>query len=105
MITHTGKENIRYLQEALHGFVESNLFQCKEFLIRRYTGSQEQFNKFLAQQQVVQHLPSRLIEVFAVFGLFVLIWINRSFTGNSSIQLITLSAFMAAAYKIIPGIV
>jgi ABC-type bacteriocin/lantibiotic exporter with double-glycine peptidase domain len=53
----------------------------------------------------VQNLPSRFIEVFAIFGLFILILIN-SFTGSSnSVNILIIGAFMAAAYKIIPGIV
>ena len=67
--------------------------------------SQSGFNEFLSDHQAIQNMPSRLIEVFAILGLFVLILIN-TFTANSnSIGLITLGAFMAAAYKIIPGIV
>jgi ABC-type bacteriocin/lantibiotic exporter with double-glycine peptidase domain len=43
--------------------------------------------------------------VFAIFGLFILILIN-SFAGNSnSVEILIIGAFMAAAYKIIPGIV
>jgi ABC-type bacteriocin/lantibiotic exporter with double-glycine peptidase domain len=53
----------------------------------------------------MQNMPAKLIEVFAIFGLFVLILIN-SFTSNTNaMQLITIGAFMAASYKIIPGIV
>jgi len=54
---------------------------------------------------VIQHIPSRLIEVFAVFGLFVLILLNTYTANGYTIQLITIGAFMAAAYKVIPGIV
>jgi ABC-type bacteriocin/lantibiotic exporter with double-glycine peptidase domain len=53
----------------------------------------------------LQTLPSRLIEIFAVMGLFVLIVIAK-WSGNSDTgTLITIGAFMAAAYKIIPGLV
>jgi ABC-type bacteriocin/lantibiotic exporter with double-glycine peptidase domain len=50
-------------------------------------------------------MPSRLIEVFAIFGLLILVLINTYTIHSSTIQLITIGAFMAAAYKIIPGIV
>ena len=99
------EKTLQHLQEALSGYVESNLYQRKNFFSKRYHSSQSGFNVFLSEQQAIQNMPSRLIEVFAILGLFVLILIN-SFTANSnSIELITLGAFMAAAYKIIPGIV
>ena len=99
------EKTLQHLKEALAGYVESNLYGSKEFFSNRYLASQSGFNQFLSEQHAIQNMPSRLIEVFAILGLFVLILIN-TFTANSnSIGLITLGAFMAAAYKIIPGIV
>ena len=50
-------------------------------------------------------MPSRIIEIFAVLGLFILIAIAK-WSGNSDTDyLITIGAFVGAAYKIIPGIV
>jgi len=99
------EKTLQHLKEALGSYVESNLYGSKDFFSNRYLTSQSGFNKFLSEQQAIQNMPSRLIEVFAILGLFVLILIN-TFTANSnSIGLITLGAFMAAAYKIIPGIV
>lgn len=95
---------IQYLKEALSGFIESNIFQSKTFFSNRYRNSQSQFNKVLSDQLVIQNMPSRLIEVFAVMGLLFLIIIH-SFTAADSISVITIGAFMAAAYKIIPGVV
>jgi ABC-type multidrug transport system fused ATPase/permease subunit len=99
------EKTLQHLQEALSGFVESKVYGRKNFFVRRYDAYQAMFNGFLADQQVIQNIPSKLIEVFAVFGFFVLILIN-TYTGDSNtIQLITIGAFMGAAYKIIPGIV
>jgi ABC-type multidrug transport system fused ATPase/permease subunit len=98
------EKTLQHLKEALSGFIESNVFQSKPFFSTRYHKSQSQFNKVLADQLVIQNMPSRLIEIFAVMGLLLLIIIH-SFTGSSSISVITIGAFMAAAYKIIPGIV
>ena len=95
---------IQHSREAIAGFIESNIFQKKNFFLGRFTYYQEKQSKHLAQQQITQALPSRLIEIFAVFGLFILISINF-FSKGKSIDLITIGAFMAAAYKIIPGIV
>ncbi len=105
MAKPVSEKTLQHLKEALSGYVESNLYERKDFFSDRYHMSQSGFNIFLSEQHAIQNMPSRLIEVFAILGLFVLILIN-SFTSNSnSVELITLGAFMAAAYKIIPGIV
>jgi ABC-type multidrug transport system fused ATPase/permease subunit len=46
-----------------------------------------------------------MIEVFAVLGLFVLIALGRSAGNNSADTFVAVGAFLAAAYKIIPGVV
>lgn len=96
---------IQYLKEALSGFVESNIFQSKAFFLNRYRNSQSQFNRVLSDQLVIQNMPSRLIEIFAVMGLLFLIIIHSFTTAANSISVITIGAFMGAAYKIIPGVV
>lgn len=96
---------IQHLQESLSGFVESNVYNKSPFLSNRYYNYQEQLNNNLATQQTLQALPSRLVEVFAVFGFFVLVAINLWSTRGPVIDLLTVSIFMAAAYKIIPGII
>ena len=99
------EKTIQYLKEALTGFIESNLYNSKPFFAKRYNVSQSQFNDVLSEQLVVQNMPSRVIEIFAILGLLILILIH-SFTANTnSISIITFGAFIAAAYKIIPGIV
>ena len=50
-------------------------------------------------------MPNRIIEIFAVLGLFILIAIAKWSGNGDSAALISVGAFMAAAYKIIPGIV
>lgn len=94
----SGEKALQYLQEALTGYVESNIYAKNPFFTRRYAGHQQELNHYLAELQITQGIPSRLIEVFAVLGLFILINFHAT-------ALVTLGAFMAAAYKIIPGIV
>lgn len=96
---------IQYLKEALSGFIEINLYAGRNFFANRYQASQSKFNNFLSEQFAIQNMPSRLMEVFAIFGLLFLILINSFISSTHSIQIITIGAFMAAAYKIIPGIV
>ena len=105
MAKPVSEKTLQHLKEALSGYIESNLYGRIDFFSNRYHTSQSGFNVFLAEQLAIQNMPSRLIEVFAILGLFVLILINSFSANNNSIDLITLGAFMAAAYKIIPGIV
>jgi ABC-type multidrug transport system fused ATPase/permease subunit len=101
----TSEKTIQHLQEALNGFVESNVYQKANYFAERYYRFQSQLNHYLAERLIIQNMPSRLIEVFAIFGLFVLITLNTYSTHDGSISLVTIGAFMVAAYKIIPGIV
>jgi ABC-type multidrug transport system fused ATPase/permease subunit len=96
---------LQYLQEALSGFVESNLYDKNDFFLRRYSNHQQEFNKYLSDSLIVQGMPNRMIEIFALLGLFILVAINNWSGGAHSTSIVTIGAFMAAAYKIIPGIV
>ena len=99
-----GEKAIQYLKEALLGYVESNIYNRKSFFMQRYADYQQKLNNFLSDIQVIQGLPTRSVEVFAVLGLFILLAINQR--GNSGlVSIVAIGAFIAAAYKIIPGIV
>lgn len=99
----TGERSLQHLQEALAGYVESNIYDKSGFFLQRYTAWQQQFYRYFADFLIVQGTPTRFIEVFALLGLFILIVIGQWY-GNSD-AIVTVGAFMAAAYKIIPGIV
>jgi ABC-type multidrug transport system fused ATPase/permease subunit len=101
----TSERSIQYLQEALSGYIESNIYLKNEFFTNRYHRFQKQLNHYLSERLIIQAMPPRFIEIFAVFGLFVLILVNFFAFHNSSVQLFTVGALMVAAYKIIPGIV
>ncbi len=101
----TGQLTLQYLKESLSGYIESNIYNKAVFLSERYQRSQKQLNGYIATQQALQVLPSRLIEVFAVLGFMILIAINRYLSGNQNVGLLDIGVFMAAAYKIIPGVV
>ena len=100
----SGEKAIQYLQEALSGYVESNIYDKKSFFTNRYANYQRTLNNYLSDLQVIQGLPARSVEVFALLGLFILLAINQA--GNAGlVSIVTIGAFMAAAYKIIPGFV
>lgn len=94
----------QHLHESISGFVESNMYDKNVFFTERYAAAQHALNMHQSNLQSTQALPARLAEVFAVFGLLALITIS-SVAGNTqyATQVVTLGAFMAAAYKIIPG--
>ncbi len=98
-------KSLQHLQEALTGFVESNIYNKNDFFLQRYATYQEKFNKYHSDLLVTQGIPSRMIEIFALFGLFILIALNKWWGNTDSTMIVTIGAFMAAAYKIIPGIV
>ena len=103
---HSANENsFRYLLDALKGYVESNIYDSNDFFLQRFAVARQQFSIYLFNSLSVQAMPGRIIETFAVLGLFILIVIIKWSGVNDSFPLITIGAFMAAAYKIIPGIV
>jgi ABC-type multidrug transport system fused ATPase/permease subunit len=101
---NNSEKSLQYLKEALAGFVESKLYHRNNFFAQRYSTKQDQLNVYLANLQSTQAIPARFMEVFAVLGLFILIALNAWF-GTAAISLLSIGAFMAAAYKIIPGVV
>lgn len=100
----TSERSLQHLQEALAGYVESNIYDKSDFFLQRYITWQRQFYRYFADFLIVQGTPTRIIEIFALLGLFILIVIGQWF-GIPDGAIISVGAFMAAAYKIIPGVV
>jgi ABC-type multidrug transport system fused ATPase/permease subunit len=101
----TSEKTIQHLNESLSGFIESNLYEKEEFFVERYFANQQQLNNNIATQHTLQGLTSRLVEVFAILGFFVLVAINKLSVNSPAVSVFTIGVFMAAAYKIIPGII
>jgi ABC-type multidrug transport system fused ATPase/permease subunit len=99
------QKTIQHLQESLAGYIESNIYRKDDFFVKRYHDQQLQLNNNIATQQTLQGLTSRLIEVFAILGFFILIAVNKLSIGAPAVSLLTIGVFMAASYKIIPGVV
>lgn len=98
------ERSLKFLQEALEGFIESNLYQRTEYFLKRYAAEQQAFNRSIADYLLLQEIPPRVIETVALAGLFLLIVFARTVAGDPGL-ILTIGAFMAAAYKIIPGCV
>ena len=94
---------LKYLQESLHGYIESKIFNSKDFFKKRYIKEQAGLNNYLAGIQSLQVLPSRIMESFAIGAFFILLIIVRS-DSTHLISITTTAAFMAAAYKLIPAL-
>lgn len=104
-LRQSNERSFQHLQDALKGYVEGHIYGRNEFFRDRFTQQHNQFSQQLFSSISIQQLPSRLIEVFAVLGLFVLV-AAANWSGNyGPVDVITIGAFMAAAYKIIPGMV
>jgi ABC-type multidrug transport system fused ATPase/permease subunit len=107
-VRHSARESsersLQHLQEALAGFVESNVYDKNKVFLNRYATHQRRFNKYISDQLIVQGIPNRMIEIFALLGVVILMVVSQGGTTSSS-TIITIGVFMAAAYKIIPGIV
>jgi ABC-type multidrug transport system fused ATPase/permease subunit len=101
----TGQLTLQYVKESLSAFVESSMYGKHPFFVKRYHVHQQQLNNHIATQQNLQALPSRMMEVFAVSGLFMLLAIDRWSSHRAVAGFLDLGIFMASAYKIIPGIV
>ncbi|HLF46402.1 MAG TPA: ABC transporter ATP-binding protein [Chitinophagaceae bacterium] len=104
-LRNNNEKSYQYLLDALKGYVESNIYQGNDFFLRRFIDQRRQFSKHLFGSLSLQNMPGRIIEIFAVLGLFILVVIDKWYGNGNSDTLITIGAFMAAAYKIIPGIV
>ena len=104
-IKKTNTDTLKTLKEALAGYMESNMYSKDDFFTDRYYRHQHQLNQYICTQQTLQSLPSRLIEIFAILGFFILIVINKLASHTPAVDLLTIGVFIAAAYKIIPGIV
>ncbi len=101
----SNERSYQYLLDALKGYVEANIYQRSTFFLNRFIEHRRIFSKHLFGSLSLQNLPGRVIEIFAVMGLFILILIAQSSGTSDNSTLITVGAFMAAAYKIIPGLV
>jgi ABC-type multidrug transport system fused ATPase/permease subunit len=101
----TSQKTIQHLQESLAGYIESNVYHKDDFFTDRYYAQQLQLNNNIATQQTLQGLTSRMVEVFAILGFFILVAINKLSADAPAVSMLTIGVFMAASYKIIPGIV
>ena len=104
-VRSSSEKSLQYLREALAGYVESNIYEKNMVFLDRYSFRQDEYNKHLSDHIVLQGIPSRMIEIFALLGIVVLLVLSHWSGDAGNPAILTIGVFMAAAYKIIPGIV
>jgi len=104
-IRSSNERSYQDLLDALKGWVEANVYDRNDFFMRRFTESRKKFSSYLFESISLQNMPPRIIEIFAILGLFILIAIAKWTHHHDNSTFLTIGAFMAAAYKIIPGLV
>ena len=104
-IWYNNDRSFQYLNDALKGYVEANIYHRNHFFLNRFLYHRKKFAAYHFDSMSLQTLPARAIEIFAVLGLFILVVIAKWIGNNNSAEFLTIGAFMAAAYKIIPGAV
>ncbi|HTN18111.1 MAG TPA: ATP-binding cassette domain-containing protein, partial [Chitinophagaceae bacterium] len=102
-ISNDAEKTSQYLNEAFSSFIESNIYNKKSFFADRHLRFQQKLSGHVSQLQIAQWIPNRIVEVFAVLGLFALVLFNKLLGAQSG--LLDIAAFIAAAYKIMPGMV
>lgn len=102
-IKTTSEKTMQHLYEALGSYVESNIYDKKEFFSKRYIHYQGLLNKYLSDLTIIKGLPSRFIEILAIAGFFILVFIHLFLGNTDAVSLVTIGAFTVAVYKIIPG--
>ena len=104
-IKATSEKSLQHLAEAVKGYVESNVYGKNAFFLKRFEHYRRRFSDHLFHSLFLQNIPGRIMETFAVLGLFALILIANNYKVGGEWFMLTIGAFMAAAYKIIPGTV
>jgi ABC-type multidrug transport system fused ATPase/permease subunit len=85
--------------------LDNKLNQPNEELVSDYISSQFELNKSKAIFQTIQVMPNRFFDTILVAALFVLVFLNKQIEHIRYIDVITIGSFMAAAAKVVPGIV
>ena len=104
-IQSNNERSFQYLLDALKGYVEGNIYNKNHFFAQRFISTRRKFATALFNLLSLQTMPGRMIEIFAVLGLLILIAIAKWNEQTDTSTFLTIGAFIAAAYKIIPGIV
>lgn len=103
-----GKETnditLHKITQTIRGFVDVKISNKDRFFRNEYLESQEKFYDTQRSQTVIQLLPQRAIEIFAVLGVVVIFVYAVIWADNRQRLLEFLIAFAAAAFRVLPSI-
>jgi ABC-type multidrug transport system fused ATPase/permease subunit len=99
------ERSLQYLLEALSGQPEAKVYGRRGFFLDRFLAARRQFTDAYFGMIGLQQLPARALETVAVLGLLLLLVFSLQSPDAASYFLLRAGAFMAAAYKMIPGLV
>ncbi len=100
-IQQNSLKTIQYIQQAIQkkSIDDSNTLQAA------YLQSQLSLNMSRATFHTLQALPNRFFDAALVASLFLLVFLTKQLEHIRYIDVITIGSFMAAAAKVIPGMI
>lgn len=100
-IQQNSLKTIQYIQQAIQkkSIDENNALQ------QAYLQSQLSLNMSRATFHTLQALPNRFFDAALVASLFLLVFLTKELEHIRYIDVITIGSFMAAAAKVIPGMI
>jgi ABC-type multidrug transport system fused ATPase/permease subunit len=104
-IKQGNEASLQYLLEALTGQPEAKVYGRRDFFRQRFLGARKRFSEAYFDLMGLQQLPARALESVAVLGIFLLLAFALQSRDAGVYFLMRAGAFMAAAYKMIPGMV
>jgi ABC-type multidrug transport system fused ATPase/permease subunit len=92
-IQEENENSFRFLLDALKGYVEGNLYQRNDFFTNRFIDARAAFSKSLFTSFALQNLPGRIIEIFALTGICILLFLNTYYGTNSQLAWVSMGGF------------
>ncbi|RYY86050.1 MAG: ABC transporter ATP-binding protein [Chitinophagaceae bacterium] len=105
LVKTSNEDSLRYLIDALKGQPEGKVYGAQHFFRSRYATARKRFTSAYFEMMGLQQLPARALETVAVLGLLLLLGFSLQSGAGGNYLLLRAGAFLAAAYKIIPGLV
>ena len=105
IVKTTNEDSLRFLLDALKGQPEAKVYGRQGFFRQRFLSARGRFSQAYFGMMGWQQLPARALETVAVLGLLLLVGISLQRPDAGTFLLLRAGAFLAAAYKVIPGLV
>lgn len=94
-------ESMQYIQQAMQQKIDIHA----DSLQHKYVQSQQSLNMSRATFHTIQGVPNRFFDAALVASLFILVFLNKQIEHIRYIDVVTIGSFMAAAAKVIPGMI